>query len=119
MIKTLETCSLEFFENYVVSTIYEGVIFGKKESQVQTKEILEVFKNKPFVYISNRINSYSVDPIIYLKTSKIASLAGFAIVSKSLSARNAEVESLFLNKPFEIFDTLEEAKSWANSLLKS
>jgi hypothetical protein len=117
MIKHLKTCTLQFQEDSVISTIKEGVVFGKIESEIQTSEILEVFKNKPFVYITNRINSYSVDPTIYIESSKINNLTGFAVVSTTQSAKTAEVESLFLNKPFKIFSDLSEAKIWAKNII--
>ncbi|WGD34447.1 hypothetical protein [Olleya sp. YS] len=117
MIKELKFCTLLFSDNYVISTINEGVIFGKVESRLQSSEILDVFNDKPFVYISNRINSYSVDPTIYIESSQICNLSGFAAVIGEFSNRNVEVERLFLNKPFESFSNLEDAKIWANNIL--
>ena len=77
------------------------------------------FKAKPFVYITHRINSYSVDPKIYYETSKISNLAGFAVVSDKYKAKsNAMVEKMFFSKPFEIFGDLAEAKRWAKTILK-
>ena len=50
--------------------------------------------------------------------SKIKNLKGFAVVSKDYKAKsNAEVEKLFLNKPLEIFDDLNKAISWKDSIL--
>jgi len=36
--------------------------------------------NEAFVYITHRVNSYSVDPTIYISVSKIENLVGFAVV---------------------------------------
>ncbi|AUC76316.1 hypothetical protein CW732_11825 [Olleya sp. Bg11-27] len=72
----------------------------------------------PFVYITNRIHSYSVDPIIYKDVSQIKTLQGFAVVSQTQSGKNAEIERLFLNKPFEIFTDIEDAKTWASKIIK-
>jgi hypothetical protein len=78
------------------------------------------FGDTPFIYITHRKNSYSVDPVIYKKTSQIKNLLGFAVVADvPLAKANAEVEKLFLNKPFEIFQTLEDALNWAKTLLDS
>ncbi len=78
-----------------------------------------ILKVRPFVYITNRINSYSVDPQIYFETSKIKNLAGFAVVSKKYKAKsNAEIEKMFFSKPFEIFGDLDSAKKWATQLLE-
>jgi hypothetical protein len=78
------------------------------------------FKNEPYIYITHRKNSYSVDPIIYKKTSQLKNLLGFAVVAKVPVAKaNAEVEKLFLNKPFEIFQSLDDAISWAKHILNT
>ena len=54
----------------------------------------------------------------YFDISKIKTLVGFAIVSKDYTAKsNAEIEKLFLNKPLEVFDVLEDAITWAKSVL--
>ena len=77
------------------------------------------FNNTQFVYITHRINSYSVDPAIYKEVSKIDNLVGFSVVSKNFMAKStAQIEKLFLAKPFEIFDTLPEAITWAQNIMK-
>jgi len=77
------------------------------------------FKNKPFVYITHRINSYSVDPKVYHETSKIKNLKGCAVVSSLYQATiNVQIEKMFFSKPFESFETLEAAFQWADTLLQ-
>ncbi len=117
MIKELKSCTLLFIDNCVIATIKEGVVFDKTESTLQTNAILEFYKDKPFVYISNRKYSYSVDPTIYNETSKLLNLSAFAVVTKNLSARFTEIERLFLNKPFEVFSDLDEALAWSKNIL--
>jgi hypothetical protein len=52
----LEYTILEFYEDYVVSRVREGVVFSKK----QVKDLVEVcsnfFDGREFVYISKRRN---------------------------------------------------------------
>ncbi len=112
-------CDMFIYSNYMVVTMNEGVNITPAHNDVLLNVVDTYFKNKKFVYISHRIRSYSVDPAIYKETSKIDNLAGFAVVSKDYKAKsNAEIEKLFLHKPFEIFDGLEEAITWAQSIVK-
>ncbi|AXO78990.1 hypothetical protein DZC78_00845 [Olleya aquimaris] len=115
----LSFCTLLVSDNVIISEINEGVHMNKKHATQIIKFVLDVFGDRPHVYISNRIHSYSVDTIVYSDVSKVKSLVGFAVVSNTLAARNAEIERLFLNKPFEIFSKLEEATTWANQILKN
>lgn len=76
------------------------------------------YRNRKFVYITHRINSYSVDPKVYIKTSEVENLVGFCVVSKNYKAlANAEIEKLFLNKPFETFISMDDAILWAKQIL--
>ena len=120
MPKTLKYpfCIIEVYDDYVVSCINEGFHLTPDKNKILEDIANEYFYDKPFVYITHRKFSYSVDPAIYLQTSEIFNLAGFAVVAQvPLAKGNAEIEKLFLNKPFEIFTSLDEAKSWAKSIL--
>lgn len=113
----LPFCTLLVSNNIIIAEINEGVVLNQDMSDDIIYFSSVVFKNNPFVYITNRINSYAVDPTIYKGVSQVETLKGFAVVSTTLSARNAEIERLFLNKPFEIFSDLEDAKLWAIQIL--
>ena len=96
----------------------EGEIVNFDKSNTITKNAVEFYGSSKFVYITNRVNSYSVDPSVYFDISKLKTLVGFAVVSKDYTAKsNAEIEKLFLNKPMEVFDVLEDAITWAKSVL--
>ncbi|MFQ3239580.1 MAG: hypothetical protein ACI9NI_001889 [Olleya marilimosa] len=113
----LSFCTLLTSDNIIIAEINEGVVLNQDMSDEIIYFSSVVFKNNPFVYITNRINSYAVDPTIYKGVSQVETLKGFAVVSTTLSARNAEIERLFLNKPFEIFSDLNDAKLWAIQIL--
>jgi hypothetical protein len=102
----------------MIVEVKDGVHLIKKHNHVLVNLADTYYRNKRFVYITHRVNSYSVDPAIYNETSKIESLLGFAVVSKTpVSSANALVEKLFMkNKPFEIFKELHEAINWAKSI---
>ena len=116
---SFDFCDMSIYDNYLVVIIKEGVNITPKYNSVLLEVVENHFFNKPFVYITHRLNSYSVDPKIYFETSKIENLKGFAVVSSNYKAKiNAKIEQIFFNKPFEIFTKLEDALSWAESLVK-
>lgn len=111
-------CEMHIHDNYVVTIMNEGITITPEHNQVLINVVDTYYRNKKFVYITHRLKSYAVDPKIYFETSKIPNLKGFAVVSKDFKAKtNAEVEKLFFNKPFEIFDNLEDAIEWAKSIV--
>ena len=114
----LDFAKVKVLKCLMIVEINEGIHMSTTYHE-ELEEIASLqFEGKPFVYITNRVNSYSVDPSIYKLTSKIPNLKGFAVVTKTLLAKkNAEIEKLFLNKPFEIFKDLDEAINWARNIL--
>ncbi|WP_296316709.1 hypothetical protein [Winogradskyella sp. UBA3174] len=112
-------CDMTIYDNYLVVVIKEGVNITPNHNNVLLEVADKYFSEKPFVYITHRINSYSVDPKIYYETSQIETLKGFAVVSSNYKAKiNAQIEKMFFNKPFEIFTDLDNAISWADTILK-
>ncbi|MGB1210512.1 MAG: hypothetical protein ACPG41_03760 [Lacinutrix venerupis] len=110
---------VSIFDNYIIMEIDQGVIVTKEHNQLLVDIVDKFYKDKGVVYISNRKNSYSVNPSVYYETNKIKNIIGLAVVSENgMAVSNAEIEKLFFNKPFEIFSNLEDAKKWANELYK-
>ncbi|WP_066220586.1 hypothetical protein [Formosa haliotis] len=116
---TNEFGTLKLYEKYVFAQMNEGITITKDLNNILLQIANTYYKDSPFVYITNRKNSYSVDPAIYLETSKIKNLIGFAIVSNiPLALSNVKIERMFLDKPCETFDVISDAKQWANTLVK-
>lgn len=116
----LEFCKIRFFEDYVICNVNEGITLCTEKSNEITVFILNHFQNKPFVYITERIHSYSVDPSIYIRSSKVETLKGFAVVAfNHFAATSADYEKYFLKKPFEIFNDTSAAVRWAKNILKT
>lgn len=112
-------CEIHIYDNYLIVIMDEGLTVGPKHNSILNNVVETYFHKKKFVYISYRLNSYSVDPSTYIETSKIENLMAFAVVSTDYKAKsNTEVEKLFFTKPFETFDNLEDAVFWVNSILK-
>ena len=98
----------------------EGVDIKPEHNDVLVEITNTYFSDKPFVYITHRVNSYSVDPKVYHETSKIKNLKGFAVVSSNYQAKfNAQIEQMFFKEPFEIFTKLEDAIDWAKKLVRN
>lgn len=113
-------CTISFYEYYMVAVMNEGVNVGKDENEVLIQYAKDYYKNKQFVYITNRINSYSVNPNIYPRTAQVKSLVGFAVVSKDYKTKaNTKIEKMFFNKPYEVFMNLDDAIKWAEKLVNS
>ena len=105
-------------ENYLVVVINQDETVTVESNKILLNLVDLFYQNKNFVYITNRINSYAVNPTVYFETKKIKNLIGFAVVSqKEITKNNALIEKLFVDKPFKIFKELNEATSWANELI--
>lgn len=117
--RKLDFCNVTIFEDYIYVVMNEGITVIPEYNDILINLSDKYFKGVDFVYVTHRIHSYSVNPTIYLETSKIENLKGFVVVtSESLEENpNPKLEKLFFDKPFSIFNTLEEALIWKNKIL--
>lgn len=120
MIETLqfEFGEIHIFKNFVVAIMKEGVTVIPEYNEELVKISKKYFHNRPFGYITYRINSYAVNPLVYLKTSTIENLVGFAVVSTDvLRISNLEIEKRFLDKPLKHFSEMNDAQNWVNEII--
>ncbi len=105
------------FENFVVAEIKKDILFNWKDNAEQVvAEISNLYEAnvKNIVYISNRINEYSVVPSDWLKFFKYSNtLKGYAIVSYS---KNHRIEKLFFKSKMQRFNSLDKAIEWVEEL---
>ena len=114
----LEFGRIELLEDYLIIEFNEGVIFNAAINETIISIVEAHFGDRSFGYITNRVNSYSVDPTIYHRSSSVKNLKSIAIVSHTDTNRvTAGLERIFCKKPFEIFDNLLDAKEWTRSML--
>ena len=73
--------TLQFYENYVISTQNEGVHIGINEHNKIMSTIIDYFGDKKFIYIANRKHSYSIDVMVYYEVIKIKNLLSIAVVN--------------------------------------
>ncbi len=109
-----------FYKDIVIVEAKEGVTLSYKTAFSILVMGLKYVGSRPFVYIANRVNSYSVNPNDYVYLEKVPTLKGIAIVTPTeLGKKNAELELNFFRKPMEIFDNVSEAYLWGKQLLHS
>lgn len=110
----------ELHKDYVIGTINEGVHFDLELNKILEKNFIAHFGFKnPFVYISNRINDYSIDPMVHKYNSAIDSLRAIAILeTPHHKPTTIDVESRFFKpKPLQIFKDKKEAYEWCQNHL--
>lgn len=112
------------FENFVIAEMHEGIIANWEQHGKQIINDINQFYTKNgdctenIVYISNRINSYSVKPADWLKFyNNNHSMKAYGIVSyNDTGFFNALLERLFIKSAFNRFGSLERAIDWAKTL---
>lgn len=119
--ETLDFCEVTIYSDYLYVVMNEGITVIPEYNDILLKLTNIYFIEKDFVYVTHRIHSYSVNPTIYLETARIENLKGFAVVATNTEKEiiNTKVEKLFFNKPFVLFNYLEDAVHWKNTLLYS
>ena len=111
---------VRIFDNILVSELKEGILFDVNCNRKLLTIATEEFKGNPFGYISNRIHSYAVDPLVYRESGVLSSLKAIAVVTNNdLGLKSAELERSFYSDKnrFEIFTSYKDALTWMNHTL--
>lgn len=112
---TYDFATAFIFKGFVVMEVNEGVVYTWKNhgEQVVSDLSKHIEKDEQIVYISNRINSYSVvaqDWIKFLTSKYGKQLKKIYVVSPNQKGSfNLMIERLFLNRKVQTFKTLKEA----------
>jgi len=107
-------------EDYVYIVVKEGITMIPSFSDALSAVAGTYFAGRNFVYITHRINSYSIDPTIYFKTSKIKNLKGVIVISPNEVIKDSSmIEKLFYDKPIMTCKTLDEAIEFKETLLSN
>lgn len=114
--------TLYIFDGYLISEINEGVHFSWDHHGKQMVEDVSCYLGTlgdNLIYISNRVNSYSVLASDWLKFFKnYYFLKGYYVVDdKQQTKVNSLIENLFFNGKIKRFDSLDEAVNFANFAL--
>ena len=106
-------------EKFFISEIHEGVHFDWEMIKTAMAEIVEFYgKNAKVGYISNRVNSYSMNPQTWNKVQKKYNLifAGAIVSYNNITFMNASIEKQFSKTSIKSCLSLEEAIQWIKSL---
>ena len=109
-------------DRILVNEMNEGALLDVETNRRILKLGAEVFENEVFGYISHRVNSYAVNPMVYRDSAEHPLLKAIAVVSKSEMRReNARLEQQFYTNKnsFQIFSSLEDAIEWMNEIISS
>ena len=105
----------EFYRDYFIGRIYEGVNAGPDFSDLLSELIQKHFSGRPVIYISDRVNSYSVDP---MATKDLIVRNNIKFTGAVVYTRRQKRISSFEDKIIEetkrcSFDSIAAAVSWA------
>lgn len=109
-IKTIELdfTTLHFYEKCVISVIKEDENIDQDSLEKLWITMEDFYKDKLYGYISDRKNHYSVNPLIHLNFSKMATLVCMAVVCTShLKEMTAAYEKRFFCQTFPYFQRSE------------
>lgn len=103
-------------DDFVISMFNEGIHI----TLPQVKDLFELakshFGDRPFVYISYRVNSYSFNPFIFKEINSFPNLKAMAVVSDKRIYKVASLfEKTFCAKEMKQFEKLDEAMAWCMS----
>ncbi len=108
------------FDDFLINQIKEGASIQTHHNEDLKLVIQKHFKGKSIAYISNRVMSYSVDPLVYKETEKILNLVAIAIIPKTETMyRSANYERQFFKKPYKIFNNLSDAVAWVHRIIQN
>ena len=119
--KSFSFGSMQISGNTVIGTLNEGVEANSALLTPASEWALAHFDGALWAYISNRVNSYSIDPLIYHHIGRLNGLRGIALVcSNEQQTRNSSVEKLYCRDiPMQHFMDLEQAIEWCNSIINN
>ena len=104
-----------FCEKFYLAEINEGIHLDYNELAGLMGDLMKYYgKNKKLGFISNRINSYSLDPRLYNEIDKEFDIITTCalVVYSDISFMNANIEKRFSNKKIKRCVMLNEAVEW-------
>lgn len=107
-----------FKDKILIAELNEGILLDVMDNRKLLEIGRKAFSNDSYGYISYRVNSYAVNPLVYLESADTQNLKAIAVVTTDDTCRqNAYLERQFYRETnsFEVFSSLEEAVSWMNS----
>ncbi|RAJ16290.1 hypothetical protein [Olleya aquimaris] len=116
--QTFEIGQLYFFEHLILIQINDGMHVSIDTAQDCFKAIYDFYgTEKPFGYISNRINEYSIEVLDYPKhNSLFPNLKMYGVIGYSqINEMNFNIERQFCDIPYIEFKNLNDAYTYVNN----
>lgn len=104
-----------FKDNILIAELNEGILFDVENNRKLLEIGKDVFSNESYGYISHRVHSYAVNPMVYRESANTVNLKAIAVVTNNETCKNNTLlERQFYKdaNPFEVFDTLDQAFNW-------
>ena len=105
----------EFYEGYFVGHIYEGVNADSRFVDELSEHLQKYYEGRPIVYISDRLNSYSIDPadtqdLIDQNNIRYAGVVSYTAAQKRQYHYQKQVQK---GIEFHSFHSIDSAIDWA------
>ena len=113
----------EIHENFVIVRFDEGSNVTVEDWKEIMKVLLDNFSGK-FAWISDRVNSYSIDPTLLLETEVIEYMNNFICLAqvnyekKLKDSTDLAKDFLSAKVPFRSFAKLDDALNWVKEKLR-
>lgn len=117
----LDFGSLEFYEHIAIGVVNEGIDLTQEQESEIFSFCAQQFGEEEFVYISNRVNSYSFNPFMHKEVANTQDrLKAYAVVARTPAQRlSFAIERLFFKKPCSFFLNMEDAMLWSKRHLSN
>ena len=109
---SIKSGKLYFLEDIVVAEFNEGVHIEFNSSQEYISLIIDFYgQERPFGYICNRVNDFSISPLDYPKFNRaLNNLTMYGIVNNNhFDHMNCNIEKRFCDKPYKVYYDLYTA----------
>jgi hypothetical protein len=106
-------------DKFFIMEVNEGEHFNfKKLTQLLTQILEHYGPIKQLAYIANRVNSYSIDPVLwsYFEKDESILIAASIISYRDSTFLNANIEKQMASIPIKRANSLNEAISWVQKL---
>ncbi len=114
-IYNLKSGDLYFYDNFLITEIFEGITIGSNEFSKIFDLCIDVYgQDKPFGIVSHRLYSYSVNlfELIPISDKFKAVVANAVVAYTDFSLKNFELEKQLLKFEGKFFNNLDSSIVW-------
>lgn len=107
------------FDTFIIAEIHEGIHLDWDKTKEFAEKLIEHYGvGIKLGYITNRVNSYSIDVQSWIKTEKTYNIVSEAAIVyyDNNSFMNAKIENYFATNSINNYSSLDEAIEWIMNL---